>query len=79
MDVFVKIFGGGVLVIGALFLTIILGTLMGGVAGWTIGLVFTDTIAALKQALGLAVTDFELGAMLGFVGGFFRASVSKSD
>ena len=77
MEAFVKICVGGVLVIGALFLVIILGTLMGGVAGWTVGLVFTDTIAALKLALGLAVTDFELGAMLGFVGAFFRASISK--
>ncbi len=79
MDIFAKIFGGGVLVIGGLFFIIILGTLMGGVAGWAVGMVFTDTIAALKQALGVVVTDFELGAMLGFVGGFFRASVSKSD
>ena len=79
MGAFIKFFGGAVAVIGGIFFLIILGTLMGGFAGWVVGLVFVDTIASLKQFLGLAVTNFELGAMLGFVGGFFRSSQTNNN
>ncbi len=79
METFIKIIGGSVLVIGSLFLIIILSTLMGGIAGWAVGMVFTETISELKQFMGVSVTDFELGAALGFVGSFFRtAATSKS-
>lgn len=78
MDAIVKIFGVSILVVGALFVTATLGTLMGGVAGWVVGYVFEDSIAALKAFAGLEVTDFQLGAMLGFVGGFFKSSTTVS-
>lgn len=79
METLIKVFGGIVLTIGGVFFLIIFGTLFGGVAGWVIGMVFDQTIDALKVWASLEdVTDFQLGAMLGFVGGFFRASVSKS-
>ena len=74
IETIVKAFGGLVFSLGWLFLIVILGTLIGGVIGWTVGLVFDDTLAALKTALGLSVTNFQLGAMLGFVGGFFKSS-----
>ncbi len=79
MDAFVKVVGGIVLGFGGLFLIILMGTLCGGVAGWTVGLVFVDTMVEIKQWLGVSVTNFELGAMLGFVGGFFRGRVSTND
>ena len=78
MDIFIKVLGGSVAVIGGIFLMIILGTLMGGIAGWTVGVVFTDTMASLKEILGVTVSDFQFGAMFGFVGGFFRGSSSSS-
>ena len=78
MEELSKAFGVVLLSVGGVFILIIIGTLMGGVAGWTVGLVFVDTMAALKNALGLSVTNFELGAMLGFVGGFFRGKMSSN-
>lgn len=75
-DVFVKAFGTIFLVTGVVFLAIILGTMMGGVAGWVVGLVFNDTMLALKDFLGTDATNFQVGAALGFVGGFFRATVN---
>ena len=75
----VKFFGGAALGIGGLFLLIIMGTLMGGVAGWTVGLVFDETLAALKGVLGVSISNFQLGAMLGFAGGFFRVRVTSKE
>ena len=78
MEELSKAFGAVLLSVGGVFILIIIGTLMGGVAGWTVGLVFVDIMAELKSALGLDVTNFELGAMLGFVGGFFRGKMSSN-
>ena len=78
MEALSKVFGVAFLGIGVLFLLIILSTLMGGICGWTVGLIFTDTIAALKQFMGVDVTNFELGAMLGFVGGFLKSTPVNS-
>ena len=48
---------------------------MGAIAGWVVGLVFDDTMRLLAQALGIEARPYQLGAMLGFLGGFFRASL----
>ncbi len=58
-----------------LFMIVLLGTLFGALAGWIVGLFFTDTILGIFSALG--VQDFamwQIGAFLGFVGGFFKSS-----
>jgi hypothetical protein len=55
-----------------------MGTAFGAMGGWFVGLVFDDTLYQLTQHLGLGDTPpWQLGAMLGFVGGFFRSSISK--
>jgi len=69
---------GAIGVAVVLFFVIILSTLLGGVAGWVVGGVFpfvTDTIRGLS---GLTLTNFEIGAVLGFVGGFIRSSSASS-
>lgn len=64
-----------VFVAGVMFLGCILGTLFGAFAGWVVGLIFGKTILSFFAALG--ITGFkmwQIGAVLGFVGGFFRSS-----
>ena len=60
--------------VGALmFVLCLLGTVLGAVVGWTVGLVFDGTMRLLAQALGIDAAPYQLGAMLGFISGFFRA------
>lgn len=61
-----------------MFFGCILGTLFGALAGWFVGLFFGKTILAFLATLG--ITGFKMwqvGAVLGFVGGFFRSSNVK--
>lgn len=67
---------GALTVAALLFAVVLLTTLIGGVVGWIVGLVFPFVIVSLNTILGLSLTAFELGAMLGFVGSFFRTSVT---
>ena len=71
--VFVGILGA-IGVAGLFFVAAILGTLCGGIAGWAVGMAFPEVIALVKGYMGVTVTDFQLGAALGFVGSFFRSS-----
>jgi membrane protein YqaA with SNARE-associated domain len=60
------------------FVAIIAGTVMGAVAGYIVGYFFHDTLQLLANALHMgSASDWQLGACLGFMGGFFRTSVSK--
>lgn len=69
----------GLLVVSLLvFLGAILGTLLGALGGWIVGWFFEETILGFLAALG--VTGFkmwQIGAFLGFVGGFFRVGVVR--
>ena len=60
------------------FFFILLGTLLGGVAGWVVGGVFPFVTDTLREVSGLTLTNFELGAVLGFLGGFVRSSSVSS-
>lgn len=63
--------------IGGVFVFVILGTLFGAVAGWIVGLFFGDTILGILAQLGVRnITMFQLGAFLGFVGGFLKTKVT---
>lgn len=64
---------------GVVFITVLLALLCGAVTGYVCGLVFPGTLAKLAAVLGLAGTpSWQLGAMLGFVGGFFRSHLKES-
>lgn len=65
-------------IVGILFFAVILGTLVGGVVGWIIGGIFPFVIASLNTVLGLSLTGFEMGAMLGFVGSFLSTTVRQN-
>lgn len=62
---------------GFIFLGCILGTLFGALAGWVVGLVFKETILTFFAAIGISgLKMWQIGASLGFIGGFFRTSFS---
>ncbi|RJY09338.1 hypothetical protein [Aurantiacibacter aquimixticola] len=47
---------------------------MGAAAGWLAGLVFPQVFANLSDMLfGKEVPAWQIGAMFGFIGGFFRS------
>jgi len=63
-------------VVFILFLACILGTAVGALSGWCVSL--TPLGGWIKHVLGNPdFTLAELGALLGFVGAFFRSSVTK--
>lgn len=62
--------GAGILV----FFVCLLTTVVGGILGWVVGLVFPFVIVSLNTVLGLSLSSFQMGAVLGFVGGFFRSN-----
>lgn len=60
-----------------LFLGILAGTALGALAGWVVGLVFSDTMIRLATMIGQPdMPAWQIGAILGFVGGFFRSSMT---
>jgi hypothetical protein len=66
-------------IVAMVFFVIILSTLFGGIAGWTVDLVFPFVATTLNSLLGTELTAFEMGAVMGFVGGFFKTSVTNKD
>jgi hypothetical protein len=65
-------------VVALLFVAVIASTVIGGIVGWVVGLVFPFVPQTINQLVGTELTAFELGAVLGFVGAFFRnSSTSK--
>lgn len=60
------------------FFAISLATVFGAIGGWFIGLFFGNTILGILSQLGVHnVAMWQFGAFLGFVGGFFKTSVTK--
>lgn len=66
-----------VIVIVSTFFILILSTLLGGLVGFVIGLVFPFVIDALNQIAGTSLSGFGVGAVLGFIGGFFKNPDTK--
>lgn len=72
MPLIFGIIAGAVSIAALSFLMILLSTLFGGITGWVVGLVFPFVIDTLNQLAGTQLTAFEMGAVLGFFGSFFR-------
>jgi hypothetical protein len=66
--------------IGVMLFTMpLLGALGGAFAGWVVGWFFDETILGILGQLGVKnVAMWQFGMFLGFVGGFFKASLSTS-
>lgn len=71
------VLGAAVMIAAILFVAVLLGTLIGGIVGAIVGMVFPFVIVTLNTLTGLTLTGFEMGAVLGFVGSFFKTSVTK--
>jgi len=70
--------GAGVLVLGLILILVPIGTLLGAIAGWVVGWFFGDTILHVLAQGGLRdISMWQLGAALGFIGGFLRTTVSR--
>lgn len=77
MENLIENLGKLVLMAGALMILPMLGTLVGSFAGWAVGLFFEGTILGIAGQLGITdVAMWQLGAFLGFVGGFLKTKVS---
>lgn len=63
--------------IGAIFIAVLLGPVFGGLAGWVVGLLFESTILKVLAAFGVTgIEVWELGAFMGFVGGFLKTTTT---
>ena len=81
MEGLAKMILGGLLLGVSLVLLASVSTFFGAFAGWAVGLFFADTVLGFLSRLGVDVNGlamWEIGASLGFIGGFLRTSVSTS-
>lgn len=73
--------------IAVLLLTLLvaplLGTFIGTIIGAVVGFVYPNTFAAVFTAAGFpalaALPLWQIGGVLGFIGGFFRSHLKQSD
>lgn len=69
----------GLVAAAMLVLLIVFGTLMGALSGWIVGWFFADTILPFFSYIFTAAHPFqmwEIGAALGFIGGFFKGGIT---
>jgi hypothetical protein len=64
------LFGTAILI----YLAVLFSTILGGVCGWIVGAWFPYVTDTVRELLNIGLTDFQLGATLGFFGGFFRSA-----
>ena len=70
-----KVLGGCLTILVLFIMTIIGSTLIGAFVGWVVGWFFGNTILNFFAAVGIeGFSMAELGAVLGFVGSFFRTT-----
>lgn len=74
MEKVIAVVGAAVGVALAVGLVVVMSTLVGAISGLLVGSLFEDSFVHLRGLLGLqAATNFEVGAIFGFIGGFFRS------
>ncbi len=79
METLGKLFGAAFTFAGFMFVACIMSTLFGALSGLVVGWCFGDTILSFFAAIGIGgLKMWQIGATLGFIGGFFRSSVKSS-
>lgn len=79
---FLKALGGVVLAAAVIFCAPIFGVLIGAFIGWVVSILAPVWVPTGLGYLGIHVAETQLvslGAALGFLGGFFRSRLTKSD
>lgn len=62
------------------FFVCILDSLLGALVGWTVGLLFSDTVLGILKQIGIEnVSMWQVGLFLGFVSSFFKQPTSNTD
>jgi|SaaInlStandDraft_2_1057019.scaffolds.fasta_scaffold97283_3 hypothetical protein len=56
----------------AIFVGVLFSTIGGAIGGWVVGEVFSETFANYIATYQIPFQPWEIGAALGFVGGFFK-------
>jgi uncharacterized membrane protein len=77
MDALLSALLAALAVAALVFVGAVASALAGAFVGWLVGLIFDDTMRLLSQAMGISAAPYQLGAMFGFVGAFFRSTLSK--
>lgn len=77
MQALAAILGATILIAVAIFVGCLAGAAVGALAGWIVGLVFDESMIHFAKMLGTTAEPYQIGAILGFIGGFFRPAVSK--
>lgn len=75
-----KIIAAVVLSAVLVFTVPILFVFLGALSGWVAGLVFEDMIMGFLSRIGVntaGLTMWQLGGALGFIGSFFKTSISQ--
>lgn len=58
----------------------VIGTFFGAVIGWVVGLFFGKAILGVLACIGIkGFSMWQIGAALGFIGGFFTRKVNFND
>lgn len=78
MDTLGVILIAAVTVAIAVFVGALAATAVGALVGWLVGLVFSGSMAHLQDFLHTTAEPYQIGAMLGFIGSFFRSSVTTN-
>ena len=71
----------GVVFVALVVVAAMLGTLFGAFAGWVVSWIFPEVIIRTLARFGVNTSGlqmWELGATLGFIGAFFKATLNSS-
>jgi hypothetical protein len=78
MNALIQGIGMILLGLGCIFLSAIIGSLVGAFVGWIVGLTPLGLwISETFLAFGITINTIQLGTTLGFIGGFFSGGVVK--
>jgi hypothetical protein len=82
MEALGKIVAGIMTLCFMLFLIFVLGPIFGALSGLVVGWLFESSIRQVFAAFGVDLTGiaiWQLGAVLAFVGGFFRTAYTSTE